>query len=229
MTDNQPRQPEGRPEGGQWAANARPEGEVNLMLSDAEYNRTGTFLFPPRPRSATQQISFWTEVEIEDAVLENIALGYEKWAYAWHQAQKTKWLESEYFPRHRIDVFKYRAGMLDAKITQQIEAAVREHSKSVLEQTHPRAISPVDVRDVARAGQMYFWSGALPEEDQEVIDEYALIVEGKPMMVRDIVDRYSTASIRTWFAGPTRAIVESLEQVRLDAREDTDALLQRMD
>ncbi len=218
MTTDQPRTPAGNPSGGEFSSRQWPDGDVTLGddLDEAAYNRTGTFLFPPRPRSAQQLIRFWTEVEIEDAVLETLSLGYERWADGWQRAQVSKWLDEVYLPSQKIDRYKYRAGQINEAQRQAIAAAVGDYRRSSLEPVHPERIPAMDARTVARAGQMWFYAGALSEEDQQLVDEHSVLVGDRPESVAQVVDRYNLRGIRDWFAGPTRAIVESLEQQRDD-------------
>lgn len=71
------RQPSGQPTGGEFAEEARDSSEVALDgLSDAEYNAEGTYMFPPRPRSLGQHISFWESVPIPDDIMANVQAQY---------------------------------------------------------------------------------------------------------------------------------------------------------
>jgi len=219
------RETPGQTSGGQFAINARDEAGITLVTSDSDYNATGTFLFPPKPRSSAQHINFWETCAVSDDILENIALGYEKWAFAWHQGQQNIWLEENYYEKHRIDVLKARAGMLTEAQSNARDVAAENHSATILDYKHPRIIDPFDTRDVARAGQMYHYAGDLEVSERSLVDDYRIELRNSTLSVVDIVRKYNLDSMRPFFSGQTRALVESLDQVRVEAEAHNVSLL----
>jgi hypothetical protein len=219
------REPAGRPSGGQYAVNERDEAGVTLTDVDADHNAKGTFLFPPKPRSSEQHISF---CDVSDDILENIALGYEKWAFAWHRGQQNIWLESDYYPKHKIDKYEARAGKLTSAQAEARDIAAEEHSATILDYKHPRIIDPFDTRDVARAGQMFFYATDLEVSERSLVDDHHVELRNGSISVVDIVRKYNLEGLRPFFAGQTRALVESLDQVRVEAEAQSARLLNAM-
>jgi hypothetical protein len=217
MTEMQSRQAAGIPAGGQFTGQIYNEAVISLEISDEEYNRTGTFLFPPATRSAAQHIAFWETCEIDDSVLENISLGYEKWAHDWQDGQVRKWLMDVYYPSVRLDKWKGNDNQLSHAQIAARESAAAEYAKTQLDPIHPKKISSVDARNVARAGQLFFYSSDLTEEDRAAVDASMIPFRHGPVSVEDTVTRFNLIRMRPFFAGQTRALVESLDQIRVEA------------
>lgn len=217
MTDNHNRQVAGQATGGQFAGRTHTESDVELSsLSDEEYNRSGTFLFPPRTRSAAQHMAFWDTCSIPDDVLENISLGYEKWAHDWQDTQIQKWLMDTYYKSVRIDPWKGNNNEISTAQIAAREAAAAAYAKAELDPIHPKLIDSVDARDVAKAGQLYYYGGDLTEEERTEVDASIINLRRGPMKVEDVVNKFMLTRIRVNFSGQTRAIVEGLDQIRVD-------------
>lgn len=213
------RQPKGQPVGGEFAERTYAAADINLDAADIDYNMAGTFLFPPRPRSAAQHIAFWESCDIDDSILENICLGYEKWAYNWHEEQQRQWLFKTWYAENGIDPYRGQGDNISPAQIASREEAARDYSTEVLSKTHPRRISPTDARAVARAGQMYYFSSDLSDEDGALIDSHPIVLRGETLSAKEIVTMYNLTGLRGFFAGQTRAIVESLDQIRVEAAD----------
>tara|TARA_R110002051_G_scaffold60546_9_gene110907 strand:- start:20791 stop:21483 length:693 start_codon:yes stop_codon:yes gene_type:complete len=222
------REAAGQPSGGQFSSLNRTEAGITLTQSDSDYNAAGTFLFPPKPRSSGQHISFWENCAVGDDILENVALGYEKWAFAWHQGQQNIWLEQNYYPKQGIDVFAARAGQLTAAQEEARDIAAENYSATILDYQHPRRIDSLDTRDVARAGQMYFYATDLEISERSRVDDHMIELRMGPITVVDIVRKYNLDGLRPFFTGQTRALVESLDQVRIEAESHSAAIISAM-
>lgn len=219
MTTTTARQPKGQPTGGEFAERSYADADIHLGMSDLDYNMTGTFLFPPRPRNAEQHIAFWESCDVDDSVLENICLGYEKWAFNWHDEQQRQWLFDTWYPENGIDPHKGQGNNISKAQIEAREAAADEYSDTVLTAVHPRKIVATDARQIARAGQMYYYSGDLNAADCETVEQRQVPLRDETLTVKEIVTKYNLSGIRDFFAGSTRAIVESLDQIRVEAAD----------
>jgi hypothetical protein len=213
----QNRQPGGVPAGGEFAGHDRPDADVKLELTDAEYNQSGTFLFPPLPRSAAQHIAFWETCPVGDDVLENVSFGYEKWASEWHAPRQYQWLTATFYPAKRINRAKADAGELSHQDQKMVDDAAKAYSRDVLSATVPVVIDPIDARTIARVGQMYYYSGGLPANERAAVEAHRIALRYETMSVYEITAKYNLTGIRHHFVGQTRAIVESLDQSRAEA------------
>lgn len=213
------RQPKGQPVGGEFAPRQYSDAEVSLDMSDLDYNMTGTFLFPPRPRHAQQHIAFWMDCDVDDSILENISLGYERWAFAWHASQQDEWLKSTWYPENGIDPYKGDVDNISAAQIEAREEAASNYSDEVLSKLHPRRITPVDARAIARAGQIYYYSTDLDEMETATVEGHLVPLRNETLSVSEVVAKYNLSGIRPFFSGSTRAIVESLDQIRSEAAD----------
>ena len=209
------RQVAGQPTGGQFAGRTYSDSAISLV-TDEEYNQTGTFLFPPRTRSATQHIAFWETCPIPDEVLENISLGYEKWAHDWQDTKIQQWLMDSYYPSMRIDKWQGNINNISTAQIAAREAAATAYAKAELDPIYSKTIDSIDVRDVARAGQLYYYAGDLTDEERVMVDSTVINLRRGPMTVEEVVNKFNLGRIRPFFAGQTRAIVESLDQIRVE-------------
>lgn len=173
---NQKRQPAGVPVGGQFSSNEHDEANGSLGLSDEEYNKTGTFLYPPYPRSADQLISFYENAPLDDTTLTKFADAYGDARLRW-ASPLVEQADEKY-------VRLYGANT---------DRASSEHWKFVgeLENTHPTHMNPLFARDISRAVQMHRFAWALDgEEEQKVYDHQIEMRNGQRFSVSQLADRY---------------------------------------
>lgn len=173
---NQKRQPSGVPVGGQFAENNHDEANGSLSLSDEEYNKTGTFLYPPYPRSAQQLISFYETTHIGDETLTKFADAYGDARLRWAAPLVEKADE------------KYKR-MYGANT----DRASEEHWKYIdeLEDQHPTHMNPLFARDIAKAVQLYRFAGVLDETEANSVYRHKITqVNGKQKSVQELAERY---------------------------------------
>lgn len=173
---NQKRQPAGIPVGGRYAENSHDEANGSLADTDEEYNKTGTFLYPPFPRSARQLISFYEGAHPTEEQLTKFADAYGDARARWASP-----LVEEADGRFKR---LYGAGT---------EKASAEHWEYValLEQQHPTHMNPLFARDIARAVQMHRFAGALPDsESRKVYSHQIAMPNGTKAVVSELANRY---------------------------------------
>lgn len=173
---NQKRQPSGVPVGGQFAGNNHDEANGSLDMSDEEYNKTGTFLYPPYPRSAQQLISFYETTNIGDETLT-------KFADAYGDA-RARWA---------APLVEQNGEKLKRIYGANTDEASKEHWKYVdqLEDEHPTHMNPLFARDIARAVQMKRFSNALEDHEIPVVLNHEVVMRnGQKFSVNELADRY---------------------------------------
>ena len=69
--------PADHPRGADGQFSAKRQGE-STPLSMSMWNNTGTFEYPPVPKTVEELITFWQDVEISDAVCEQARVAYLK-------------------------------------------------------------------------------------------------------------------------------------------------------
>ena len=68
----------------------KEQAEAAARLSDADddrYNREGTFLFPPHPRSLSQVCRFWLQVPVPDEAAARLQAAHDRLWGAWRDAE----------------------------------------------------------------------------------------------------------------------------------------------
>ncbi|GEB95177.1 hypothetical protein [Microbacterium lacticum] len=154
----------------------RAPGPNDADLSDEEYNKTGTFLYPPFPRSAQQLIAFYEGSHPTEEQLTKFADAYGDARLRWASP-----LVEEADGRFRR---LYGAG------TEKASAAHWEYVAK-LEQKHPTHMNPLFARDIARAVQMHRFAGALPEsEARKVYSHQIAMPNGMKAVVSELAERY---------------------------------------
>ena len=200
---------------GLYTGKNQSEPEVRL-----EPKEEGTFLFPPtRYRDAQDYAQFWTTVPISDGVLANITAGYADMVRRQLTSDGITW-------GHRYDAAHEKD--LHSGSEASIAAARRAREKAYEEWveewhlTKPRRIRAGSARTIARAGQLYYYTAGLSEEDKELIHSSTLFVEGNDWTVEQVEATFQLRNIREHFQDPEVTAAERLEDLRQELR-----LLQR--
>lgn len=205
---HQKRVPDGSSEGGQWAPRTRSEADVNLPLSDEDYNATGTFLFPPAPRSYEQFVDFWENVSVGDDILSSISVGYETWVEKEHdrrwEQHSLGWLHKNRIKKSTLGDDSYNQQLLDAEYTRWL---------AEFSDVHPPEIPAQDARQIARAGQMAHNSRFLPAEDAERAMEHVIQLSGGQRTVQQLNDAFVLVILRDHFAKPEALVLRKLDEL----------------
>ena len=154
----------------------RAPGPNDADLSDEEYNKTGTFLYPPFPRSAQQLIAFYEGSHPTEEQLT-------KFADAYGDA-RARWAQPLVEEMDAVLRSRHGAGT---------EAASAAHWEFVakLEANHPTHMNPLFARDISRAVQMHRFAGALPESEARKVYSHNLeLRNGQKMVVSELAERY---------------------------------------
>lgn len=201
----------GVPHGGQFIARSHPEADIRLDLSDEEYNQTGTFLYPPKARSAEQHLAFWESCPVADAVLDNICLGYEEWRANW-RATKMNEMLAQYDHKNRVDPVKLQFGTLPAHVAASRNAAIAQLDEE-LDGVRPRRIDALNAKAVARAGQMWWYAPDLDEADRATVMAYPIEMRNSVQTVEELAYKYQVMNLRDSFEDPQRTMLRRLKQL----------------
>ena len=154
----------------------RAPGPNDADLSDEEYNKTGTFLYPPFPRSAQQLIAFYEGAPLAEEQLTKFADAYGDARLRWITPLVTD---------------------MDETLVRQYGANTKEASEahwkfvSEMESIHPTHMNPLFARDISRAVQMHRFAGALPDsEARKVYSHQIAMPNGKKAVVSELANRY---------------------------------------
>lgn len=173
---NQKRQPTGVPTGGQYAESAHDEASSGLEMSDEEYNKTGTFLYPPYPRSAKQLISFYENCDPNEEQLTKFADAYGSARLRW-AAPLIEEADERYKNIHGAN-------------TQEASDA-HWNLVSKMESEHPTHLNPLFARDIAKSVQMYRFAPALDGSERGKVYGHRITMKnGQSFTVRELSERY---------------------------------------
>ena len=75
---------------------------------------------------------------------------------------------------------------------------------------------------------MYFYATDLEISERSRVDDHMIELRMGPITVVDIVRKYNLDGLRPFFTGQTRALVESLDQVRIEAESHSAAIISAM-
>lgn len=173
---NQKRQPNGIPTGGQYAESAHDEASSGLEMSDEEYNKTGTFLYPPYPRSAKQLIAFYENCDPNEEQLTKFADAYGSARLRW-AAPLIERADERFKGIHGAGT----------------KAASDAHWGFVaeLESEHPTHLNPLFARDISRAVQMARFAPALDDRELVKVQRHRIVMKnGQSFTVQELADRY---------------------------------------
>lgn len=201
----------GVPQGGQFTARSHPEADIRLDLSDEEYNQTGTFLYPPKARSAAQHLAFWENCPVADAVLDNICLGYEEWRAGW-RGLKMNELLAQYDHKNKVDPIKLRFGTLPAHVAAPRNAAIAKLDNE-LDNERPRSINALNAKAIARAGQMWWYASDLNEAERAVVYAHRVELRNSIQTVEELAYKYQVMNLRDSFEDPQRTMLRRLKQL----------------
>lgn len=214
------RQPQGAPDaaGGQFRTQEKTESNGTLELQDREYNTTGTFLFPPRPRSLAQFSSFWRDIPVDDGVLGNIANRYK-----WESEDNHKiWAEEfagNYDRDHKDWDYRGRKGTLPIRNQEARERAISEEEARV-RRIHPTEMHPLLARDVARACSAYRYAEFLPTPaDADAARDETFQLGHETLTTTQIATRYLLDQIWPAFTDPEVSAIQSLSMLNGKARD----------
>ena len=162
-----PRRHRGTPIGGQFAEDRKPSDVdlIEVKLTDNKsYNSQGSAIHPPLPRDARQVLEFWTNVDMPDHLLNNIAVAdlavgvggarlYYKDAVKEHKER----LKDIHRPAWRRKNHYNEADVpgLQNLLSQQFQAI----------QEGPRAIPPEELQQVSRMAHVFVQARSLPKEE----------------------------------------------------------------
>jgi hypothetical protein len=188
------RQPQGIPAGGQFAANNHSEAPIRL------FDRTdGSFLNPAPSATADHCVQFWSNVEIPDEIIDQVADAYAKfrseeidkdmeqlmgqWRASWeaqNPAPKDKHLP-EYQQRFKDEYEQHRLSILPR-----------------VEAKRPERLGQYDTRQLIRAAKMLVHrpnSQRFPGEGDKVLNEPIELFD-ETLTVLEIDKKYSLWDVR---------------------------------
>lgn len=165
-TVDPPRHPAGSPasEGGQFAPQQRQPADLSELsldlstdaLSDEDYNRHGTFAFPPHPRSAQQMLAFWRDVDVPDYVLREV-----QDSYLALQAQDARHFNDEY------------AATVPADSRANYDKARAEYES----RSWPSRIANLDARSIVKGASIHRNAHRLPDAERAAVDNMEFVME----------------------------------------------------
>jgi len=174
----------------------------------------GTFLFPRSSYpDASSFVRFWQTVKISDGVLSNITVGYAErirkeaikvgagWGVVYDR-------EHEAELHHRIPAREAAADKARLEAYDEFIAKWHVHN--------PKSIKPAFARSIARAGQLFYYSAALSEQEQMEVVSSTMNVDGAVMTVHEINTLYQLHEIRAHFQDPEVTSSERLEDLRIE-------------
>lgn len=179
-----------------------------------DINTEGTFLFPPSGYSdANVYVKFWSDVPITDGVLSNITVGYAEFIRKESIAAGVRW---------GIQYDRENDKELHSKNPAREAAAdiARQAAYDVFidnwHETRPRRIRADYARAIARAGQLYYYSAALSNDDQDKVLGSTIALGSRQMTVNEIEDTFQLREIRPHFQDPEVTSSERLEDLRVE-------------
>lgn len=177
---NQKRQPAGTQSGGEFAKNEHDEAHSSLVMSDEDYNKTGSFLYPPFPRSADQLISFYENSTPTESQLTKFAEGY--------VGARMNWAKP------RIEEADERFKNIHGAGTPEASQAHWDYVAE-LESIHPANMNPLFSRDIAKAVQMHRFAPALDDAEYDrVVSHKITMANGQKETVGYLANRYMSGS-----------------------------------
>jgi hypothetical protein len=174
----------------------------------------GTFLFPPASYTdVAAYVNFWITVPISDSVLTNITKGYadlirrqgvvvgSAWAQPYDYAHKNESTSSK-----------------DAVRAAANRARIAAHQVVMDEwfETHPERIKAGAARSIARAGQLFYYSSALSDEDKVEVKKSTMMVGDKELTIAEIESLYQLREIREHFQDLDANAADRLEDIRIE-------------
>ena len=152
-----------------------------------EPRNDGTFLVPPASyESAAEFAMFWINVPISDEVLSNIAAGYAALMRKQRDLVQIRWLAAA---KKELKLAKFGFDVAGVGTLDEHIAAWQE--------TYPERIKADEVRAIARAGQLYYYSSVVGYE--ACVGDLTLMIGGEEMSVKDIAERYQLGELRLCF------------------------------
>jgi len=235
-SDTQPRIPKGHPEGGEWVEKAGQEAHMAFdprELSDEEYNKDGSFEYPPKARSAAQVLAFWSRVEVPDSILEGAKAVWtarrelEDDTVRKQYGEKIRSHENEEF-REYVAFKKERgdSGNVVGEWLDQKMAAYHQH--------YPHYIRDDDIRTILRAAHAWWQAQDLPEDEKaQVLGEQVYLNDrgGYSITVDKCEQMYGfnlpqrNFRAKAVFRDKSRWALDSVEQLRDDLDRASRGLL----
>lgn len=194
---------------GLYLRKIQSEPDVHLDPMD-----DGTFLFPPSEYpDASSFARFWNSVKISDGVLSNITVGYAEFIRKEAIKAGNGWgmvydRENEAELHHKSPD---REAAADAARAKAYDAFIAEWYEN-----HPKKIQSSYARSIARAGQLFYYSGALTVEQQDEVIASTMTLNGKDMTIQEIYSSYQLQEIRSHFQDPEVTSSERLEDLRIE-------------
>lgn len=210
---------------GRYAESARTDAPVALMISDEDYNRDGTYAYPPEPRSGAQVVAFWERVHVPEVVLRQMQIAF---------ADKQKLVRAEAlkpWQRDHPEPAKYpKWGRKPVEATKEWTAwtEAREQENQRIESAHPSYIPNTYARSIARAAGMARQATALRRSDDEWGTDGAQVV-WQHKIDMGISGEHTVAQLLQWYP-----VLELPRETFLDRTAETSAwatteLLNRLD
>lgn len=205
----QPRVPGGGPTGGQYAPRPHPEVEGSTLgsLTDEEYNRDGSFFWPPYPRSAAQLVAFFESVPVPDQVLTRVSHDYvehvERLEDAAMDDVQARWEREHPRPQPGIFASAHKASQSSSAWEAARDAAVGAELDRV-RSLRPPSIPGLWTRPLVRASLMHWYSSTLPAEEQAEVDTHVVQIGGHGYTVAELSSTYRLHELqeRGSFADP---------------------------
>lgn len=197
-------------ESGSDFGNSRSLPQVKL-----DQNDVGTFLYPPSSYSdLTSYVNFWATVEISDGILGNLTAAYADLIRKQNVAAAADFIAK--YDRNHPEIRSANEKKREIAIDERGTAYAR-HTND-FEDSQPQVINPTVARSIARAGQMYYYSSILTEEEDRQLRKATMRIGSSDRTVEEICIRYHLKDLRAYFQEPSVTASERLEDIRTELR-----------
>lgn len=189
------------------------------MKTDEEYNRDGSWQFPPCPRSAGQYAAFWLNAQIPDEVLAKLIRTFRQLTLDELLPHSTQ-IEKDFSLIWRASNPANLAGRFFQAIDSETQARKRvELETYTLSRAQdflgnkPIEIDRMDVRNIARAGMMYATPEQFSTADRDWVRGYPLSLSTGPTTVQGVEDTYRLGRMRSALQAPPDTIADVLAEL----------------
>ncbi|MGL5825517.1 MAG: hypothetical protein ACRCYU_11995 [Nocardioides sp.] len=213
---------------GRFAEHQR--AETSVSLAPVEKPLQGSFLYPPRFKTAEELVDFWSRVEIPDAILDRISETWEdEHEDIVNGRRKHHFDDYDYLPFAMADP-KLADDHPDAKARNERYVAARtEHAKTVvLADDIPEELDPRDIRTYARIYAIGYYADEDFDyaERKEALDTVVETPKGRMAIGRFYADsglgRMSKAPLKAASYRPSSLIdTDDIEEAVEDAMEES--------
>lgn len=189
------------------------------MMTDEDYNKDGSWIFPPRPRSAGQHVAFWSKAQIPDEVLARLIKTFRQLTLddlKTHSAQ----IEKGFTPIWRAN----NPGNLAGRFFQAIDSDVQARKRVALDtyalsRAHeflgngPIEIAPMDARTIARASLIYSSPQQFTRAEWDWVLGFPIELSTGTTTVQGVEDAYRLGRMRSVLQTPPDTITDVLAEL----------------